>query len=103
MKLIRHAGASVVTTLLGGLLLWAIASPAAAQEVTVLCDYEVDWCEAMKIGMIANIVVGAAGCSENPRCTQGADALQTPGGSRIPRPFDYADQLHTTRANGILS
>ena len=58
--------------------------------------------EALKIGMIANIVVGAAGCSENPRCTQGADALQTPG-ARAFEAIDYADQLHTTRANGILS
>src|SRR5438067_12028533 len=48
MKLIRRASASVVTTLLGSLLLWAIAAPATAQEVTVLCNYEVDWCEAMK-------------------------------------------------------
>ena len=24
------------------------ASPAFAQEDTVLCNYEVDWCEAMK-------------------------------------------------------
>src|SRR5713226_4497366 len=48
MKLIRRAGASVVTTLLGGLLLWAIAAPVAAQEVTVLCNFELDWCEALK-------------------------------------------------------
>ena len=25
-----------------------IAAPAAAQEVTVLCNFEVDWCEALK-------------------------------------------------------
>ena len=48
MKLIRRASASVVTTLLGSLLLWAIAAPATAQEVTVLCNFEVDWCEALK-------------------------------------------------------
>src|SRR5437773_6416199 len=48
MKLIRRASASVVTTLLGSLLLWAIAAPAKAQEVTVLCNFEVDWCEALK-------------------------------------------------------
>ena len=35
------------TALIGGLLL-LVALPAAAQEVTVLCNYEVDWCEAMK-------------------------------------------------------
>src|SRR5438552_3893416 len=48
MKLIRRACASVVTTLLGSLLLWAIAAPATAQEVTVFCNFEVDWCEALK-------------------------------------------------------
>jgi iron(III) transport system substrate-binding protein len=48
MRLIRRSGALVVTTLLGGLLLWAIAASAAAQEVTVLCNFEVDWCEALK-------------------------------------------------------
>src|SRR6266508_4253946 len=48
MKVDRRAGASVPTTLLGCLLLWAIAAPAAAQEVTVLCNFEVDWCEALK-------------------------------------------------------
>jgi len=32
-----------------GLLLWAVAAQTAAQqEVVVLCNYEVDWCEAMK-------------------------------------------------------
>src|SRR6266536_323329 len=48
MKLIRSASASVATALLGSLLLWAIAAPATAQEVTVLCNFEVDWCEALK-------------------------------------------------------
>jgi iron(III) transport system substrate-binding protein len=28
----------------------AIAAPVAAQEVTVLCNFEVDWCEALKAG-----------------------------------------------------
>src|ERR1043166_5220468 len=48
MKLIRRARASVVTASLGGLLLRAIAAAAVAQEVTVLCNFEVDWCEALK-------------------------------------------------------
>ncbi len=38
----------VLTSLIGGLSLWMVVAPAAAQEVTVLCNYEVDWCEAMK-------------------------------------------------------
>jgi hypothetical protein len=25
-----------------------VAAPAGAQEVTVLCNFEVDWCEALK-------------------------------------------------------
>ena len=29
-------------------LLFAGIAPAAAQEVTVLCNFEVDWCEALK-------------------------------------------------------
>jgi len=32
----------------GALALLAIAAPVAAQEVTVLCNFEVDWCEALK-------------------------------------------------------
>src|SRR5258705_6378021 len=32
----------------GALALMAIAAPVAAQEVTVLCNFEVDWCEALK-------------------------------------------------------
>lgn len=36
------------TVLLGIVLLAASAAPSVAQEVTVLCNYEVDWCEAMK-------------------------------------------------------
>ena len=39
---------SVLMSLIGGFSLWMAASGAAAQEVTVLCNYEVDWCEAMK-------------------------------------------------------
>ena len=31
MKLVRRAGASALTTLLGSLLLWAIVAPAAAR------------------------------------------------------------------------
>src|SRR6266536_5303606 len=46
MKHIRRSGAAVLAALAGGLLLWTVH--AAAQEVTVLCNYEVDWCEAMK-------------------------------------------------------
>ena len=34
--------------LVAGAALGAAAPIAAAQEVTVLCNYEVDWCEAMK-------------------------------------------------------
>jgi iron(III) transport system substrate-binding protein len=33
---------------LGALVLLAGIAPAAAQEVTVLCNFEVDWCEALK-------------------------------------------------------
>ena len=47
MRLMQRAGLSVVV-LAGGLVLWTLASEASAQEVTVLCNYEVDWCEAMK-------------------------------------------------------
>src|SRR5204862_4300628 len=47
MRLMQRAGLSVVV-LAGGLVLWALALEASAQEVTVLCNYEVDWCEAMK-------------------------------------------------------
>src|SRR5438552_9308674 len=47
MRLMQRAGLSVVV-LAGGVVLWTLASEASAQEVTVLCNYEVDWCEAMK-------------------------------------------------------
>jgi len=42
-----HAGACILAALSVGALLGS-AAPALAQEVTVLCNYEVDWCEAMK-------------------------------------------------------
>ena len=48
MRFIRRTGVSVVMFLLGGLSLWTAPLGAVAQEVTVLCNYEVDWCEAMK-------------------------------------------------------
>ena len=32
----------------GALALLAAASGAVAQEVTVLCNFEVDWCESLK-------------------------------------------------------
>ncbi|MEO8305960.1 MAG: ABC transporter substrate-binding protein [Betaproteobacteria bacterium] len=37
-----------VMGLSGALLVTALAAPVAAQEVTVLCNFEVDWCEALK-------------------------------------------------------
>jgi iron(III) transport system substrate-binding protein len=45
---LRHLGPAARGALLGAVLLVAASLPAAAQEVTVLCNYEVDWCEAMK-------------------------------------------------------
>jgi iron(III) transport system substrate-binding protein len=47
MKQVLHVLARILATLSGGALLLA-AAPVLAQEVTVLCNYEVDWCEAMK-------------------------------------------------------
>src|SRR5512133_3530481 len=47
MRSCPRAGARGFAALAGGLLL-AAALPLAAQEVTVLCNYEVDWCEALK-------------------------------------------------------
>jgi iron(III) transport system substrate-binding protein len=32
----------------GALALFAVATPVVAQEVTVLCNFEVDWCEGLK-------------------------------------------------------
>ena len=48
MRILRRTGAWIATALCGGLWLALVAAPAMAQEVTVLCNYEVDWCEAMK-------------------------------------------------------
>ena len=45
MNPVRRSGVSVLLSVLGSLSLYTAA---AAQEVTVLCNYEVDWCEAMK-------------------------------------------------------
>jgi len=39
---------SVAPAFIACLLLFVAAASAVAQEVTVLCNYEVDWCEAMK-------------------------------------------------------
>src|SRR5882672_6588420 len=46
MKLIRGWGSAVLAALASGLMLWTM--PATAQEVTVLCNFEVDWCEGLK-------------------------------------------------------
>ena len=35
-------------SLAGTLAMSGVCTPAAAQEVTVLCNFEVDWCEALK-------------------------------------------------------
>ena len=48
MERLASLGRMARTALLGVFLLAASAAPIAAQEVTVLCNYEVDWCEAMK-------------------------------------------------------
>ncbi len=37
-----------VALAIGALAFFGVATPAAAQEVTVLCNFEVDWCEALK-------------------------------------------------------
>ena len=47
MSHLRSMRAALVS-LAAALAVCAGWSPAAAQEVTVLCNYEVDWCEAMK-------------------------------------------------------
>ena len=47
MKSVRWLGAAR-QGLFCALAIFAVAAPAVAQEVTVLCNYEVDWCEAMK-------------------------------------------------------
>ena len=48
MASIRHAATWALAALIGVLLLVAAPRTASAQEVVVLCNYEVDWCEAMK-------------------------------------------------------
>jgi len=49
MTTTRHAAAWTLATLIGVALLVAAPRTASAQqEVVVLCNYEVDWCEAMK-------------------------------------------------------
>jgi iron(III) transport system substrate-binding protein len=49
MNPIRRARAwALMPLVVGGLLLCAIPMAAIAQEVTVLCNFEVDWCEALK-------------------------------------------------------
>ena len=48
MRFTRRADPWVLTALLGVLLFMAAPRTASAQEVVVLCNYEVDWCEAMK-------------------------------------------------------
>src|SRR5438477_1507242 len=48
---ISRAWAGTLTALCGAMpvaMLFGIAAPALGQEVTVLCNYEVDWCEALK-------------------------------------------------------
>jgi iron(III) transport system substrate-binding protein len=39
----------VLLVLSGALALFAVVTSTAAQEVTVLCNFEVDWCEALKV------------------------------------------------------
>jgi iron(III) transport system substrate-binding protein len=48
MGIVRRQLAAILIVLVGGVLLSVTAMHAVAQEVTVLCNYEVDWCEAMK-------------------------------------------------------
>jgi iron(III) transport system substrate-binding protein len=48
MAVVRSIGAGVVRVLMVAALAGAFAAPVAAQEVTVLCNFEVDWCEALK-------------------------------------------------------
>src|SRR6478672_5530344 len=49
MRLIRSAGCILSQSVASLALLFA-AGHATAQEVTVLCNFEVDWCEALKAG-----------------------------------------------------
>ena len=48
MAVVRKIGEGIVKLLVVAALAGAAAAPVAAQEVTVLCNFEVDWCEAMK-------------------------------------------------------
>jgi iron(III) transport system substrate-binding protein len=48
MNAVHRAGTGVLASFIWVLVLGAVCSTALAQEVTVLCNYEVDWCEAMK-------------------------------------------------------
>jgi ABC-type Fe3+ transport system substrate-binding protein len=45
MRGLRLFASTLVATIV---ILLLAASPAVAQEVTVLCNFEVDWCEALK-------------------------------------------------------
>ena len=47
MMIVRWIG-GFLRRLPGALILIASIAPAAAQEVTVLCNFELDWCEALK-------------------------------------------------------
>ena len=48
MAVVRRIGVRVLRMLIVAALAGAVSAPVAAQEVTVLCNFEVDWCEAMK-------------------------------------------------------
>ena len=48
MNVFRRAGALLLAPIVAAALIAAFPVSALAQEVTVLCNYEVDWCEAMK-------------------------------------------------------
>ena len=48
MNGVRRAGAAALAFFVCPAIIAAIPGAVLAQEVTVLCNYEVDWCEAMK-------------------------------------------------------
>src|ERR1043165_7118168 len=48
MIAVRGAAAAALFALVSSLIIGLMADSALAQEVIVLCNYEVDWCEAMK-------------------------------------------------------
>jgi len=48
MIAVRRAAAAALFALVSSLIIGLMADSALAQEVIVLCNYEVDWCEAMK-------------------------------------------------------